>query len=327
MSDAYSQRDGSWIRIGTGGIAMELELTGKGEFFLTSLVHKATGREYVQPGPVRPDEFSVTIDGAEVRGASSGFALEGVDTATLSQGELETIVKLSRGNLGVRRHYVAYPGLPVIQSWTEYENRSGAVMAVSRPSLYVVRLLGGEREKVDFSYMTGGANFTGSQMYKTVPLREGFVKRFDSQTDPEIIEVDGEKKNEWHPRLNGCGVWNEFFCTGDEFTPDRYDGTFHRMLPLKTVVISNGIREIFTYGFFGCCGLETLVLPRTLQKMYYDFYDLFLDGTSSLQNGFYKKDVTVRYRGSRAEWDRVARTSRFNDYVEMGRIRMEFLRQ
>ena len=55
MSDAYSQRDGSRIRIGMGGIAMELELTGKGEFFLTSLVHKATGRDYVQPGPVRPD--------------------------------------------------------------------------------------------------------------------------------------------------------------------------------------------------------------------------------------------------------------------------------
>ena len=58
--------------------------------------------------------------------------------------------------------------------------------------------------------------------------------------------------------------------------------------------------------------------------MFYDFYDLFTDGVSPLQNGFYKKDVTIRYRGSREEWERVAVTSRFNDYVKMGRIRLVF---
>ena len=120
------------------------------------------------------------------------------------------------------------------------------------------------------------------------------------------------------------GIWNEFFCVGDEFTPDRYDETFRRMLPLKTIIVSNGIREIFTFGFFGCCGLEILELPRTVQKMFYDFYDLFTDGASPLQNGFFKKDVTIRYRGSREEWERVAVTSRFNDYVKMGRIRLVF---
>ena len=123
------------------------------------------------------------------------------------------------------------------------------------------------------------------------------------------------------------GIWNEFFCVGDEFTPDRYDAAFRRMLPLKTIVVSNGIREVFTYGFFGCSGLETLVLPRTVQKMFYDFYDLFTDGSSPLQNGIVKTNVTVRYRGSREEWDRVILTSRFNDYVEMGRIRLEFLQE
>ena len=125
----------------------------------------------------------------------------------------------------------------------------------------------------------------------------------------------------------GCpiyGIWNEFFCVGDECAPDRYEETFRRMFPLKTVVVSNGIREAFTYAFFGCCGLETLVLPRTIQKMYYDFYDLFTDGKSPLQNGFYKTDVTIRYRGSKEEWSRVIITSRFQDYVDMGRIRMVF---
>jgi len=121
------------------------------------------------------------------------------------------------------------------------------------------------------------------------------------------------------------GIWNEFFCQGDEAIMNGFESLFQRMLPLKTIIVSNGIREAFTYSFFGCCGLETLVLPRTLQKFFYDFYDLFLDGTGPLENGFYKRDVTIRYRGTREEWERVAVTSRFQAYVDMGRIHLDFL--
>ena len=212
MNDAYSRREGNVIRLGTGRIAMELELTAEGAYFLRSLRHTATGKEYVQARRVRPDEFAVTVDGETVCGASGGFALEDVATARLSQGELETVVTLRRGDLRVARHYVAYPGLAVIQSWTRYENLSGREMKVTRPSLFVVRLLTDEREDVDFSYMTGGANFTGSQIFKTVSVEEGFVKSFDSMGEPEIIEMDGVKGNTWHPRMNGCAVWNEFFA-------------------------------------------------------------------------------------------------------------------
>ena len=123
------------------------------------------------------------------------------------------------------------------------------------------------------------------------------------------------------------GIWNEFFCMGDEAIMSSFDSVFRRMLPLKTVVVSNGIREAFTYSFFGCCGLETLVLPRTLKKFFYDFYDLLLDGVSPMENGFYKKDVHIRYRGTREEWERVTVTSRFQSYVEMGRIRLSFLKK
>lgn len=212
MSDTYCKREGNRILLGTEKIAMTLELTERGAYLLQSFVNRATGKEYVQPGPVRPDEFAIAVDGQEVRGASGGFSLESVTAHTLSQGELETVVTLQRRNLLVERHYVCYPGLAVIQSWTVYQNCSDQVMSVSRPSLYVVRLLSREREKVDFSYMTGGANFSGSQIFKTVPIGEGFVKLFDSMGEPEIIEVDGHKGNSWHPRMNGCAVWNEFFA-------------------------------------------------------------------------------------------------------------------
>ena len=118
MNDAYSTHEGGIFRIGTGRAAMELELTGEGRFLLKSLLFHDTGKEYLQRGPVPQDEFSVTIDGREIRGLTGGFTLQNVSTRTLSQGELETVISLARGPLAVRRHYVAYPGLPVIQSWT-----------------------------------------------------------------------------------------------------------------------------------------------------------------------------------------------------------------
>ena len=122
MSDAYCRREGNLIQIGTSEISMELELTATGAFYLRSLTHVRTGKEYVQAALMRPDEFSVTVDGEEIRGAVGGFSLESVSTKTLTQGELEAVVVLRRNDLLIERHYIAYPGLAVIQSYTVYQN-------------------------------------------------------------------------------------------------------------------------------------------------------------------------------------------------------------
>ena len=121
------------------------------------------------------------------------------------------------------------------------------------------------------------------------------------------------------------GVWNEFFCLGDEFAPELYAETYKRMLPIREVVLSHGIREAFTYAFFGCCGLEVLELPLSIQRMYYDFYDLFTDDAESRRNGWVKSPVTIRYRGSKEQWEKVTVTSRLWEYVEQGKIIMEYL--
>lgn len=211
MNDAFSLRQGNTIRMGTSRIEKVLSLTQEGAFVLQSLKHIATGREYVQGGAMLPDEFFVTVNGETLSGSSGGYTLESVQTATLSQGELETIITLSRETLTIIRHYVAYPGLAVLQEWTEYRNNAAVAVTISRPSLFVQRILPRQREELQFSYMTGGANYTGSQIYKTLPVTDGFVKLFDSMGEPEVIEVDGHKGNTWHPRMNGCAVWNEFF--------------------------------------------------------------------------------------------------------------------
>ena len=81
------------------------------------------------------------------------------------------------------------------------------------------------------------------------------------------------------------GIWNEFFCVGDEFVPGKQEAAFERMMQIKEIVVSNGVREAFTYAFFNCAGLETLELPRSMTIMKYDFYDLFMDGNEPMGNG------------------------------------------
>ena len=121
------------------------------------------------------------------------------------------------------------------------------------------------------------------------------------------------------------GIWNEFFCVGDEFVPGKLEAAFARMMQIKEIVVSNGVREAFTYAFFNCAGLETLELPRSMVVMKYDFYDLFMDGQEPMANGVKKMPITIRYRGTEEDWKQVAVTSRFWDYVDMGCIKMEYL--
>ena len=224
--DAYCKREGNSFLMGTEKVEKRLELTPQGQWLVKSLKNKRTGKEYVQNGGTQPDEFFVTVDGVYYSGSNGPWQLRGQEEKTGKQGEKEVIFTLCGGPLEVTRHYVLYPGTSIIQEWTEYKNISGQEIALNRPSLYVARYLWEDREHASFSYMTGGANFSGSQILKTVPLEEGFCKDFDSQSGPEIIEVDGHCGNSWHPRLNGCGVWNEFFALADSSAKEGFFLTF-----------------------------------------------------------------------------------------------------
>ena len=121
------------------------------------------------------------------------------------------------------------------------------------------------------------------------------------------------------------GVWNAFFSTGDNFLPELMEATYARMMAIHEIVLSNGLRDVMSYAFFGCAGLETLELPRSVKSMKHDFYDLFTDGKEPMGNGLMKTPVTIRYRGTEEDWQKVAVTSRFWEYVERGFIRMAYL--
>ena len=120
------------------------------------------------------------------------------------------------------------------------------------------------------------------------------------------------------------GIWNEFFCVGDEFIGEQQAAAYARMMPIREIVVSEGIQECFTYAFFGCAGLEVLDLPRSLKSMKNDFYDLFMDGKEPMGNGVKKCPITLRYHGTEADWRKVSVTSRFWEYVDLGCLRLEF---
>ena len=157
--DAYFEQKGNLFIVGTRKIEKVLELTADQRFVCRSVRAKETGKELIWKSPVATDEFFVTVNDVYYSGAEGNWNFVSAEEKILSQGELETVITLNNEILEVKRHYVAYPGEPVIQEWTEYTNISGQRVLMSRPSLFVWRILGEKPEQIDFSYMTGGANF------------------------------------------------------------------------------------------------------------------------------------------------------------------------
>lgn len=210
--DAYFIQEDHTFRIGTSMLEKSLQLNQQGCFGMTSYINKRTGSEYVSDGDQSSDEFSITFNGKEYSGKSGGWQLIDASTCIRSQDELEAVITLKNAFLKVTRHYVAYPGVGVIQEWTVYENCSGEDGTLDRPRIFVQRLLNAEVQNTDFLYMTGAGNFSGSCILKTVQVADGYVKDFDSQGPPEMMEVDGVFVDKRHPRFNGAGIWFEFFA-------------------------------------------------------------------------------------------------------------------
>jgi len=227
--DAYLAREGNTFRIGTERVEKSVTLSEGGSFTMSSYINKLTGSEYVSGGTRPSDEFAITMDGTQYSGSDGGWELRGVTTAVLSQAELAVVITLENAVLRVERHYVAYPGVGVIQEWTGYQNISGKDARIDRPRIYVQRLMHDGVGDTDFLYMTGGGNFSGSTILKTVAVRDGYVKDFDSQGPAEAMEVDGlfvDPFRHVSKGLQGTAVWFEFFALRDREKEEGWFLTF-----------------------------------------------------------------------------------------------------
>ena len=162
--DAYVQSHaGGWV-IGSSMLAMVLRLEG-GALAMTSFRDQLSQTEYVQPnGP--SNEIRVGLDGQEITGLSGGWSLVRDKAYKLAQGEVQLDLTLSNRRVEVTKHYVAYPGVPLIREWMSIRNISAQSLKVNDPSFMQARVLGSGAEGWDLYYMTGGGPYRGSQLPK-----------------------------------------------------------------------------------------------------------------------------------------------------------------
>ncbi len=230
-SDAYVTFDGAsntWA-LGTSKVEKKLQLTTRGQYLLKSFRNKASGREYIQ-GSAVSDEFAVRFGSTTYTGATAGWVSDGYTTATLPQGELEVIITLHNAMVKVSRHYVLYPSTGVVQEWSDFHNVSGVQQPVSDPAIFRHRIMGTDLPSTEFGYMTGGGNFSGSNVFKLLPYaaRPGqgnYHRLFDSHDQPEVMRVDGTT-GEVNSNVQGTAVYNEFFVLRNSVTAEGVFLTF-----------------------------------------------------------------------------------------------------
>lgn len=190
----------------------------KGTFLVTSLLNRSSGRDYVQGSAPAP-EFGVHVGAVAHNGASGGYTYDKYSTQTLGQGELELTIAFHDAALAIKQNYVIYPGTGIIQQWAEFQNSSGAAQQIGGIEIVTQRLMSNDLADVDFYYMTGGANFRGSNVLKKEPFTSDYKHSFDSHGfdgmgAPETMTVDGTccgqiPVTDYH---SASGMYHEFFA-------------------------------------------------------------------------------------------------------------------
>ncbi|GGD50094.1 LamG-like jellyroll fold domain-containing protein [Paenibacillus nasutitermitis] len=223
--DAYINYDSvskSWT-LGTGRVEKVLQLNGSGQYLLKSFKNKMTSREYIQNGQIS-DEFSIKVGSVTYTGSSTGWTYDAHAITTLSQGELQLVVTFHNSVIKVSRTYIVYPSTGVIQEWSDFQNVSGSNQTFINPSMFRQRIMMNDISSTDFHYMTGGMNFTGSHVLKTVAASGGYARTFDSYDASETMTVDGQCCGQWNnPKYEGSAIYNQFFALRNR---GQSDGVF-----------------------------------------------------------------------------------------------------
>ncbi|MDP4182999.1 MAG: cellulose binding domain-containing protein, partial [Bacillota bacterium] len=220
----YNSIANQWT-IGTGKVEKKIRLNGQGQYLLTSFVNKITGKEYIQGGQIS-DEFSITVGGTEYTGSNSSWTFVSNSTSTLKQGEIQLTVTAQNSVVTVARNYVIYPSTGVIQEWNVFTNRGSSTVNFRNPSIIRQRIMNNDLNNTDFHYMTGGANFSGSNTLKTVQLTSSYTRHFDSYDSPEVSTVDNYTLNGFMDNKQGAAIWNEFYALRDRASSQGIFMTF-----------------------------------------------------------------------------------------------------
>jgi hypothetical protein len=176
--DAYVRRvDSSWV-LGTSDAERRIRLQD-GHLVLSSLVNKRSGHEF-QDSPSAPSEFNFVIDGQDVTGPGWNWSLISEKAFAGKQGEIQLDIELTCAGIKVIKHYVVYPGTPIIREWLTIENARNEVVRISNVDFLDTHVLSTSANDLKFNYVTGGGNFNGSQLLKSEPMSSAYRRSLDS---------------------------------------------------------------------------------------------------------------------------------------------------
>jgi len=176
--DGYVRREGNeWI-MGTSKVERRVRLAD-GKFYLVSLRNKLSQREY-QDAALKTSEIRFQANGQDVSASHWRWQLRDERAARGNQGELQLDIGLESEGLRVTKHYVIYPGSPVMREWLAIENFAGKSITISHVSFLNSSALSSPTSEFQFNYVTGGGNYNGSQLLKTEPTGPGYHRTLDS---------------------------------------------------------------------------------------------------------------------------------------------------
>jgi len=176
--DGYIRREGNeWI-LGTSSVERRVRLDD-GHLSLVSLRNKFTGREY-RDGATPPAEIRFSANGEDVSAQGWRWKLISEHSLLVSQGALQLEIELESAGLRATKHYVVYPGTSVIREWLTLENATAKPVHISSVDFLHTSLMGSIARNLQFSYLTGGGNYNGSQLLKTEAMNPAYQRTLDS---------------------------------------------------------------------------------------------------------------------------------------------------
>ena len=185
--DGYVRRTTAGWVIGTASVEKVVHMEG-GKLLLASHKNKASDREYFQGGR-NAGEFRLIVGSETLSGSSGGWSLVREETHRLAQGELELAITLRRAPVEVVKHYVVYPGTPVIREWLEVANASHASIRIREPYFLDAHVMGEETDSLEFLYITGGGSYNGSQLLKQEKMSRTYQRTLDAHGGIEPYEA------------------------------------------------------------------------------------------------------------------------------------------
>jgi len=176
--DGYVRHDGSDWALGTSRTEKRIRFAD-GRLSSISLRNRLSGHEYLDASNP-PSEIRFSADEQDVSAPNWGWKFLRDHAQKDAQGELQLDIELESPSLHVTKHYVIYPGTCVIREWLTIGNSSTKTIHLTKVDFLHTRVPASLAQDLEFNYLTGAGNYTGSQLLKTEPMNAAYRRTLDS---------------------------------------------------------------------------------------------------------------------------------------------------